>query len=480
MTEASFFWHDYETFGLRPQRDRPAQFAGIRTDLALNIIGEPLELFCQPTNDFLPDPVSVLITGITPQMAQSRGLPEFEFVAAIHAALAAPGTCGTGYNTLRFDDELTRHLLWRNLYDPYGREWQQQCSRWDLLDCVRATYAFRPDGIDWPLRDDGSPSFKLEHLTAANGLSHQAAHDALSDVHATISLARLIRQQQPKLFEFCYRLRKKDAVVDEIAPTQRRPFLHISGMYPAQRGCLAVVMPLAWHPTNKNELAVWDLAHDPSELFALDAEQVRQRLFSRSDELPEGVGRLPIKTIHLNKSPVVVNNLRTLSPARAEALGIDMAQAMRHADLLSSGPDLVGLLREVYQARQFSGARDVDEALYDGFIGDADRRRLERLRRLGPSELVHVPTAFDDGRLEELLFRYRARNWPDSLNADEQQRWANHRRERLIDGVHGGLNLQGHAQLLAEQRLAHADDTRATALLDATDAWAKLQAEGLP
>jgi exodeoxyribonuclease-1 len=477
--EPSFFWHDYETFGINPRRDRPAQFAGVRTDLDLNPIGEPLECYCQPTDDFLPDPVSVLITGITPQIAAERGIIEAEFVARIHGELAAPGTCGVGYNTLRFDDELTRHLLWRNLYDPYGREWQQQCSRWDLLDCVRATYALRPDGIHWPLREDGAPSFKLEHLTAANGLAHEAAHDALSDVMATIGFARLIKQHQPKLFDFCYRLRKKDAVVDEIAPTQRRPFLHVSGRYPASRGCLAAVMPLAWHPTNKNELAVWDLAFDPTELFSLDAAQVRERLFTRSDELTEGVTRLPIKTIHLNRSPVVVNNLKTLTPARAEQLGIDMALALRHADTLAHGPDLIGLLREVYSRNETLPARDVDEALYDGFIGDGDRRRLEKLRRLGPTELVHVPIAFDDTRLDELLFRYRARNWPDSLDAAERVRWQQHRYERLIDGAHAGMTIATLHEKLAVLRQSYPDDTIKLALLSDIAVFAEQQCAGL-
>ena len=146
----------------------------------------------------------------------------------------------------------------------------------------------------------GRPSFKLEHLTAANGLAHEAAHDALSDVRATIALARLLKDRQPKLWDFCLRLRKKDAVIEEMASAQNhgRPFLHVSGMYPPDRGCIALVWPLAPHPTNKNEVIVWDLAEDPGVLRALDADAIRQRMFSRADALPEGVTRLPIKTIH--------------------------------------------------------------------------------------------------------------------------------------------------------------------------------------
>ncbi|QNM96141.1 exodeoxyribonuclease I [Chitinimonas koreensis] len=489
MTEPTFFWHDYETFGAVPRRDRPAQFAGLRTDLELNPIGEPVSFHCKPSDDFLPDPVSVLITGITPQRADELGVGEAEFVGRIHAELAAPGTCGVGYNTLRFDDELTRHLFWRNLYDPYAREWQHGGSRWDLLDCVRATYAFRPDGIAWPRRADSElPSFKLEHLTAANGLAHAAAHDALSDVQATVEFARLLRRLQPRLFDFCFRLRKKDAVAAEIGALDGHAFLHVSGMYPAAQGCLAPVAAIGWHPVNKNELAVWDLQYDPAELFELDAERIRARLFVRSEALAEGETRLPIKTIHLNKSPVVVSNLRTLSEPRAAELQLDMAQAQRHsarlAELLARhGKTLAATLREVYRRDEAAAVpRDVDEALYDGFVGDADRRRLDRLRAATPLELARSASAFDDGRLAELLFRYRARNWPDSLDANERARWQAHRAERLIDGGYGGyggLSLAALREQLTLLRAERADDAAALALLDEVEAFAAAQTAGL-
>ncbi|HMT59169.1 MAG TPA: exodeoxyribonuclease I, partial [Ottowia sp.] len=254
MSVPTFVWHDYETFGTHPRRDWPAQFAAIRTDAELNEIGEPLMLYCQPPQDRLPEPEACLITGITPQECAAKGLPEHQFAARIHAALAQPGTIGVGYNSIRFDDEVTRFLLWRNLIEPYGREWRDGCSRWDLLDVMRCAHALRPEAIEWPQGEDGLTSFKLERLTAANGLAHEMAHDALSDVRATIALARLLRQHQPKLFDFCLALRRKDRVAEELGlPTtlrDARPFLHVSGRFGAARGCIAVMAPLAMHPTN--------------------------------------------------------------------------------------------------------------------------------------------------------------------------------------------------------------------------------------
>ena len=446
MSEFSFFWHDYETFGVQPRRDRPSQFAGVRTDADLNEVGAPVMVYCQPAPDYLPNPEACLLTGITPQLCLEKGLPEHAFADVIERELATPGTVGVGYNTIRFDDEVTRHLFWRNLIDPYAREWQNQCGRWDLLDVVRCTWALRPEGIEWPKHEDGRPSFKLEHLTVANGLVHEAAHDALSDVRATISMARLIKQRQPKLWDFCLKLRKKDAVMAEIGAG--RPFVHISGMYGVERGCMAVVWPLAPHPTNKNELIVWDLAHDPAELFQLDAATLRQRMFSKADDLPEGVARLPIKSIHINKSPIVIGNLKTITPAVAQRWSLDLDLAMKHAEWLApQAPKLTGLWLEVYEREAAQGAApDVDEDLYGGFVGPEDRRLLQRLKALSADQLadkVHDrEPAFADERLGEILFRYRARNFPDTLNGQEQERWHAHRSQRLLEGAGGSLSLQ--------------------------------------
>jgi exodeoxyribonuclease-1 len=476
MTTHTFLWHDYETFGVVPRRDRPAQFAAIRTDAELNEIGEPINLFCQPAPDFLPDPQSCLITGITPQQCLEQGVPEHRFAAAIEAAFSTPGTIGVGYNTIRFDDEVTRFLFWRNLIEPYAREWQHQCGRWDLLDVVRMTYALRPEGIEWPLREDGRPSFKLEHLARANGLLHEAAHDALSDVRATIALARLIRQRQPKLFDFCLGLHKKDKVAAEmgmaLAPALRQPFLHVSGMFPAERGCMALVWPLATHPTNKNEVLVWDCSYDPAELFGLDADTIRLRMFTRSADLPEGVTRLPIKSIHLNKSPMLVANLKTLTPALAERWGIDLEQGRAYARAAAAGPDMGALWAQVYQRPGAAGPTDVDEDLYGGFIGTSDRRQLEALRASTPEQLAAARPSFEDDRLTELLWRYRARNFPHSLSTDEAAQWESYRAARLFDGAAGARTIE---QLFGEIDALQEDaDERAEEILGALYDYAEL------
>lgn len=480
----TFFWHDYETFGIDTRRDAPAQFAGIRTDAQLNEMGDPVMLYCKPPRDALPDPGSCLVTGITPQWCEERGVTEAAFAQRVLAELGAEGTIGVGYNTLSFDDEVTRHLFWRNLIDPYGREWQNRCSRWDLFNVVRCAYALRPEGIEWPMKEDGRPSLKLEHLSAANGLAHEAAHDALSDVRATIGLARLLRQRQPKLFDYCLKLRDKREVQNVIGPlsAMRQPFLHVSGKYDPHRGYTAVVWPLAQHPTNTNEVIVWDLAEDPRMLLGLSAQDIRARLFTRREDMPEGVTRLPIKSIHINQSPVVISNLDTLSAARAAHWGIDVRRAVEHAE--NARADLPALdslpWAEVFK-REFANetATDAEQTLYSGaFLTRGDREQLERLRVMSGVQLATAHPAFEDARLDDLLLRYRARNWPDTLNEEEQAQWLSHCRARLHEGKSGHRTVAQVLQRideLAEERM-QADDEAGQNVLGALVDWVEAMA----
>jgi exodeoxyribonuclease-1 len=226
------------------------------------------------------------------------------------------------------------------------------------------------------------------------------------------------------------------------------------------------VYPLAQHPFNRNEVLVWDLSHDPRELAGLSAADLRVRMFTRAEDLPEGVERLPVKTIHVNKSPVVVANLRTATPAVCERAGLDMARALAHAQ---AAPDVATLMQgawvEVYAREKSADPVDVDEDLYGAFIGNDDRRRLNKLRAMSGEALAEARVAFEDQRLEELLFRYRARNFPSTLSADERARWIDHCSARLHEGVHGAMTLTEYFERI--DLLSEAVDERGQEILGA-------------
>lgn len=437
----TFYWHDYETTGTDPARDRPLQFAGIRTDADFNIIGEPLMLYCRPAEDVLPHPQACLVTGITPQTALREGVCEAEFIARIHAELAAPGTCGVGYNSIRFDDEVTRHALYRNFYDPYAREWQNGCSRWDIIDMLRLTRALRPDGIVWPQHEDGSPSLRLEDLTRANGIDHGQAHDALADVYATIAVARLVKERQPRLFDYVLRHRSKRAVQAQLDVVRMKPVLHVSSRYPSEWGNLAVVAPIAHHPSNRNSTLVWDLREDPTPLFDLSVEALRQLLYTRRDELPPGAPRIALKQVLANKCPIIAP-AGMLSRDEAERLAIDGDRCRRHLQLLRNATGVAAKVADIFNEPMPGPGGDPDLMLYSGgFFSDHDRALMEQVRTAGPAALAELAPPFQDPRLEEMLLRYKARNFPQTLSEDEAARWEEYRSRKLLHGDAGCYSL---------------------------------------
>ncbi|MCF1486848.1 exodeoxyribonuclease I [Pseudomonas sp. AA27] len=434
---SSIFWHDYETTGINPRSDRPLQVAGVRTDLDLNEIEAPISLYCRPSDDILPHPAACLVTGITPRQLADQGLCEAEFMTRVHDQLARPGTCAAGYNTLRFDDEVTRYSLYRNFFDPYAREWQGGNSRWDLIDVVRTAYALRPEGIVWP-QQDGRTSLRLELLSKANGIDHGHAHEALSDVRATVALARLIREKQPRLYDWLFQLRSKHKVMEQVRLLQ--PLVHVSGRFSAQRNYIGVVLPLAWHPRNRNALIVCDLQQDASPLLHESAEALRQRLYTRHEDMAQGELPVPLKLVHINRCPVLAP-LSVLRPADQQRLGLELSALQVQAEQLANQQAVWGdKLDIIYQEEGFAPSEDPEQQLYDGFLGDRDKRLSEQVRRVDPAQLAHGQWMFDDPRLPELLFRYRARNFSDTLDEQDRARWHAFCQQRLTDPTYGAPN----------------------------------------
>ncbi|MCP4488063.1 MAG: exodeoxyribonuclease I [Gammaproteobacteria bacterium] len=473
MAKPSFYWHDYETWGVNPRVDRPAQFAGMRTDAELNVVGTPLMMYAQPAMDFLPHPEAVLVTGITPQQASAEGVKEAEFFRDIHYQFRQANTCIVGYNNIRFDDEVTRFGFYRNFIDPYAYSWQNGNSRWDVLDLLRLCHALRPAGINWPQNEKGVTSFKLTDLTAANDIEQLGAHDALVDVRATIAVARLVKQAQPRLFDFYFNLRNKKPVAELINLSRPDILLHVSGMFPAEQGCLAPLFPLIAHPSNANEIICFNLRFNPEALLQLDADQIQKKLYTRSLDLADGEQRIPLKGVHLNKSPALAPS-STLNAQQAEKWQINWDEINHHRDLLISAPELTASLQQAYGMERAYDPVDADSALYQGFIGNEDRLRCNQLLAANPEQLAEWPEdSFHDKRLSTLLFRYRARNFPKTLTDEESQRWRRYCHSKLIDGdFDAGLTtVQFQQQLLTLAQREQGE--REQRLLDQLSGWAQ-------
>ncbi|MFT4655110.1 MAG: exodeoxyribonuclease-1 [Patiriisocius sp.] len=439
--QETILWHDYETFGINPKVDFPVQFAAIRTNLNLDVLDNQanIDWLCKMPLDYLPHPKACLVTGITPTFSLTKGLSEPVFANKIYQQMSQPNTCVAGYNSISFDEEVTRHLLFRNLFPVYEREFKNNNSRWDVIDLVRACYALRPGGINWPVYDNGKPCFKLEELTKANNIGHKAAHDALSDVHATIGIAKLIKTNQPKLYDYYWQLRSKHQVNGMLQQFQKNIFVYISGFIASSKGCCSLIMPVCPHPTNKNAVLCIDLLK-PIDLFEKNHLQNLQQALFIKPSLNEGDTHSNSKSpgvynIAVNKCPFVAP-IKTLSTDRAAELGINLSIAFEHYKRLAQLPFLTQLCTNVYSLHETKPVpNNIDEQLYTSeFPSPADNHLMEKVRLALPEQLTIYSGKFESELLNKLLFRYRARNHPGLLEEQEMIRWQQHVEERLTQG----------------------------------------------
>ena len=429
----SIYWYDLETTGTHPASDRIMQFAGCRTDAELNVIDEPYVTYVRLAPDVLPSPEACMVTGITPQRANAEGIDEWQAVHRIDALMRQPGTCVAGYNNLRFDDEFLRYALYRNLMDPYAREWQEGNSRWDLIDLVRATCALRPAGVTWPEEEDGVVTFGLDRLSAANGISHDNAHDAMSDVEATIGLARLIRKAQPKLWDYALGHRFKNAAGTLLLPLGHNTCVHVSNRFPNARFCAGAVASVATHPVIDSRMIVADLSRDITPLLDWSAAEIAERLFS--DELPEGEERPPLKVVIMNRCPFLapINVVRATEAGRLQ-FDLDEIEDRRRL-LAARQPELATKIADVYRPdEERAPAEDPEFALYDGFAGDADKLAMKRVGRSLANNEPWPDFQPRDKRLTVLGERLKARVRPKELAPGERTRWLEHVRRCLDDG----------------------------------------------
>ena len=441
----SFYFYDLETTGRDPRWHRIVQFAGIRTDGNFEPLGAPDSWIARPDDDVVPEPEALRVTGLAPA-DWAQGIDERALFRRIDATLSKPGTCVAGYNSLRFDDEFVRYGLWRTLRDPYAREWKSGNSRWDLIDLARMAAALRPDGMAWPEIEDRR-SFRLEDLARANEIEQVRAHDATSDVLATLGLARALKTAQPRLVEFYLRMRDKRRAADLLQPLLGEPCIHVSGRYPGTQHHLAIVVAVAFHPVNRNAIIVADLSQDPGGWCEASADELREVLFAPRHALGDRV-RPPLKEVHVNKVPALAP-FSVLRPEDALRLQLDLDRVRTHLEALRACSDLPIRIQAVFDRPPRAPSADVAGALYDGFLADGDRRALGEIRDADVDVLAHPPP-LDDPRARELAFEHFARSHPEALDAGERARFARRVRDRLENGRPGMESLPSVRARLTE------------------------------
>jgi Exonuclease I len=462
----TFFFYDLETSGLNPRQDRIMQFAGQRTTLELEPIGEPYNILVKLNDDTLPAPDALIVTGITPQQTQADGLTEAEFARLLMDEIFTPDTITVGFNSIHFDDEFIRTLFWRTFNDPYEWAWRDGRSRWDLLDVVRMTRALRPEGIEWPVVE-GKEVNKLELITKQNGIDHFKAHDALSDVEALIAVTKLVKEKQPQLYAHLFSIKDKKKVAEIVNLDDKKPFVYVSGSLDSEFHKATVAFPLT--AGRNGNVIVYDLRYDPTPLLNLSTNELAKSMFAKWEERQkDDFVKLPVKELQYNRAPAVAPVGVLEREDGWNKIGLNVATVEKHRDILLSSPAFAENIRSLYEGRpEFPRDSDVEAQLYDGFVPDVDKLRIEKVRYANANTLADMHPEFTDERLNELLLHYKARNYPRSLAEDEATEWEKWRAARI------NKQLPAFVSRLQELAILHGNDDSKTYLLQEMQLWAE-------
>jgi exodeoxyribonuclease I len=458
-TNQSFFFYDLETSGINPRTARIMQFAGQRTDLDLNPIGDPFNILIKLSEDIIPEPGAILVTGITPQKTLAEGITEAEFFKIFTSEISKPNTVFVGFNNIRFDDEFMRFGLYRNFYDPYEWQWKDGSGRWDILDLTRIVRALRPDGIVWPFAPDGKPTNRLEYLTSVNKIPHKSAHDALADVTATIQIAKLIKQKQPKIFDYLLSIRSKKAVKEFV--TNHQTFLYVSGKYSSEYEKLAIVQKIGDHPDKNDSVLVFNLFINPAKFMGMTSRQLAEAWTYKKDR--EETEKVPVKTLQFNRSPSIAP-LAVLNNDDKKRLKIDDELIKNNQDLLNSNPDFYQkvceaikiLDTESVQQEMVIDSSNADTKLYENFISDYDKKLSLELLGGDPDKISDFSSRFRDERLRAILPLYKARNYPKTLTSEERIEWEKHK--TLTYAKELPVFVKQFEQIVASSKLSDKDE----------------------
>jgi exodeoxyribonuclease-1 len=236
-------------------------------------------------------------------------------------------------------------------------------------------------------------------------------------------------------------------------------------MYPAARSCLSVVLPLCTHPTNSNGVICVDLTQDPQDLIELKPEELHHRIFTSRDQLGDEVARIPLKTIHINRCPAIAP-LTTLK-GQENRLDVQVESCLANLSRLQRVSGIVEKIQEVFRRNDFAQTDDPDLMLYQGdFFSDTDRETMNEVRCAEPENLSTFEGSFQDPRLPEMLFRYRARNYPESLDEEEKNRWDQYRLRIFSSSEGPGTRLSQIAELREQRRGADCLDDLELYLLE--------------
>lgn len=385
----SFIFYDTETTGTHTAFDQILQFAAIYTDEELNEI-ERFEIRCRLLPNIVPSPGAMRVTRLKVSQLTDTTLPShYEMMCSIRQKLLewSPSTF-LGYNTIKFDENLLRQAFYQTLHPLYLTNTLGN-SRTDIMRIAQAASVYAPGALVIPNNADGKPNYKLDRLAPANGFEHEDAHEALSDVEATLHIAKLILKRSPDVWSAFMRFSTKAAVADYASNEQA--FCLTEFYYGDAYSWL--VAPLGASAMNSSEFYVYNLGVDPNSLSSLKNTE----LIARLNTLPK-----PVRTIRTNAAPMIFS--LDDAPHSASGKSLSQEELDRRVSILEADLALKKRLITVFEQtkQEWPASPHVEEQIYNGFYQRDDEELREAFHTVDWTKRKELVERFEDQRLKKL------------------------------------------------------------------------------
>lgn len=406
----TYLFYDIETSGLNKCFDQVLQFAAIRTDLELNEL-ERHNFFVKLKPDTVPSPQAILTHKIALTTLEQQGICEYEAAKLIHKLLNTPFTTSIGYNSLGFDDEFLRFTFYRNLLPPYTHQYANGCNRMDLYPITTIYYLFHQEVLNWP-KIDNAPTLKLEHLSLANQLTDKNAnaHDAMTDVIATLELARHLYKNQ-KVWQYLRLFfdKKEDAkrydklnIGLKIDGYLYPDAILVDGCIGAKNNYQTIVLALGWHKYYNNQFLWLDLAK--SNLSSTTINDIANTPIIYRKKL----GEPPLLL------PTIPRLLHQLSDERRAII-------KHNLNWLQQNPQIFQAIIKYHQEYTYPEVKnlDIDAALYqDGFLSDFEQQLCLKFHSSNLQDKINLLQQFTNTKLRTQALRLLGRNYLSSLPSE--------------------------------------------------------------
>ncbi|MGE0279260.1 MAG: exonuclease domain-containing protein [Rhizobiaceae bacterium] len=410
----TYVFYDTETTGTETAFDQILQFAAIKTDDDFNEL-DSFNIRCRIHPYAVPSPGALFVTNVTPAMLVDQSYPShYEAIRKIRAKLMSwSPAVFVGYNSIDFDEDLLRQALFQTLHSAYLTNTNGN-ARGDVMRFANAVASYYPDAIAVPEDEKGRKTFKLERLAPANGFQHDNAHEAMSDVRATIFMARLLRERAPDVWDAMSRATRKADAVDMLYAA---PILSITErMFGRTYSWLATAC--GTNPNNSGQVAIFDLAYNPDEYIGLSADELIDVLNAKTKV---------IRTVRANAQPIVMPANR--APDIAKALAVPKEERERRAALVADNAVFQARVAEALSRRHEDKEppAHIEQRIYDGFPSDADNILMEKFHGTPWADRHDFCGKFKDERVSEFSRRVIYCERPETLPKNDKKRlkeWA--------------------------------------------------------